>query len=149
MNNLKVFIVDGDCRCRNVYKQKLRNMGFSKIYTFTNGEECLSNMFIQPDVIVLNYDMVTCDGLQILKIIKIAFPEIMILMISERGEEQIALEAMAYGASAYISKNGKELDVLDSLAGAIASGQDSNKIPIPEGLLLYKNFNESNKYLFN
>ena len=111
MNNLKVFIVDDNGFCRNMYKQQLRNIGFNKIYTFANGEECLSNMFIQPDVIILDYDMVTLDGLQILKIIKTAFPEITILMISGKNEKQVAIDAMAYGASAYISKDGKEVNV--------------------------------------
>lgn len=149
MKKLKVFIVDDDSFCRNIYKQQLKNIGFSNIYTFTNGEECLSNMFIQPDIILLDYDMVTLDGLQILKIIKTAFPDITMLMISAKKEKQVALDAMEYGASAYISKDGKELETLALIAGCLLTGNKIDPIVIPEGIYPYKNFNQHSKHLYN
>ena len=123
MKDLKVFIVDDDCFCRNIYKQQLTNMGFWDIYMFHNGEECLKNIFMQPDIIVLDYNMAAIDGLEVVKIIKRSYPQIRMLMISGQKEKQVALDALRYGASAYISKDGKELDLLSVITNRIVTKQ--------------------------
>ena len=128
MKDIKVFIVDDDCFCRNIYKQQLTNMGFSRIYMFKNGEECLSNISILPDIIILDYDMATLDGLQVLKIIKKSYPLITLLMISGQQEKHVAADALKYGASAYICKDGKELEMLSTVTNNIVSGQAFNTV---------------------
>ncbi len=107
--DMKVFIVDDDYFCSNIYKQELLHIGFSNFYLYKNGEECLKNISIQPDIIVLDYDMAAINGLQLIRMIKKTYPSIYMLMISGQRENQIALSALEYGASAFIHKDGNEL----------------------------------------
>jgi CheY-like chemotaxis protein len=98
-------------------------MGFWDIYMFHNGEECLKNIFMQPDMIVLDYDMAELDGIQVVKLVKRSYPLTRMLMVSGQKEKQVALDALRHGASAYISKDGKELDVLSTITTRIVAKQ--------------------------
>ena len=119
--DLKVFIVDDDYFCSNIYKQELSYAGFCNFYLFKNGEECLKNISILPDIIVLDYDMATIDGLQVIKIIKKMYPSINMVMVSGKKEKQVALEAMEHGAAAFIRKDGNELEQLSMAANKIVA----------------------------
>jgi DNA-binding NarL/FixJ family response regulator len=119
--DLKVFIVDDDHFCSNIYKQELLHIGFSNFYLYKSGEECLNNLSLLPDIIIVDYDMATIDGLQLIQKIKKAHPYIYMLMVSGQQETKIALNAIEYGASAYIHKDGNELAQIRSSVNKIVS----------------------------
>lgn len=119
--DLKVFIVDDDYFCSNVYKQELSYAGFINFYLFKNGEECLKNISLLPDIIVLDYDMANLDGLQVIKIIKKMYPFINLVMVSGKKEKEVAFQAIENGAAAFIRKDGNELEQLNQAASRIVA----------------------------
>lgn len=119
--DIKIFIVDDDYFCSNIYKQELSHQGFCNFYLFKNGEECLKNISILPDIIVIDYDMATLDGLQVTKAIKKMYPFIYLVMVSGQKEKQVAIDAIENGATAFIRKDGTELTQLSMAANKIVS----------------------------
>ncbi len=70
---------------------------------------------IECDVILLDITMPGPDSLDTLKILKIEFPDIPVLMLSSHPEEKFGPRFLKAGASGYFRK----LDPLDQLIGSI------------------------------
>ncbi len=86
-----IFIVDDDRRFNRLIELGLLKHGFKNTKSFFNGESCIKNLRLQPDVIILDYHLDTAGskvktGLQIVEIIKRELPNTMIIMLS--GEMQ-------------------------------------------------------------
>ena len=95
-NNLKIFLVDDDSFCRNIYKQHLANKGYPNTQEFINGPDCLNNLHQQPDVIFLDHGMDYLTGLEVLKKIRTVSPLTFVVFLS--GQANIAINAaMAAG----------------------------------------------------
>lgn len=120
-NQLKVFIVDDSIFCRHMYKQHLLNLGFTNIYLFENGEACLRNMNLSPDLILLDYDMGELNGMQVLQEVKSTYPSIHLLMISARKDSELANDALRNGAMYYITKNDNDLEMISMATAKIVT----------------------------
>ena len=118
---MKVFIVDDDLFCSTLYKHSLAQSGLSTIYLFQSGEECLRNLSMLPDIVLLDNDMANMDGLQVIKHIRNQNPFIHVLMVSGRKEGNIAVEALASGAATFILKDGNETSQLNYVVNKIVS----------------------------
>lgn len=104
-NNLKICLVDDDIMCLNLYKQFLKQLGYSEVEMFDTGSDVLDSLEeIQPDVIFLDYNMEEMNGVDVLKKIKAFNPNIIVLFISGQEDVQIAVNAMKYGAMDFLLK---------------------------------------------
>lgn len=119
-NQLNVFIVDDSLFCRHLYKQHLINLGFTNIYLFEDGESCLLNMNLSPDLILLDYDMGEINGMDVLQKIKSSNPSTHLMMISARNDNNIANDAIRNGAMCYITKNENDLEMISIETSKIA-----------------------------
>ena len=124
--NLKFFIVDDDPFYRMLYNQHLLNMGFKNSILMENGDECLNRLYMDPDVIFLDYNMPPSNGLEILQKIKMTHPNIYILLISGQKDIQVAVNALKHGAADYIIKGEEDLDMISSVLNKIMT----RKVPI-------------------
>lgn len=109
---MKVFVVDDSPMCRFLYKRHLMNLGFKNIFLFESGEQCLNNIHIMPDIILLDFDAPPLSGLDVLKEVKILYPHIHLLMISAQQDINVVIEAIRYGVSGYIVKDDNQLDMV-------------------------------------
>lgn len=110
--NIKVFVVDDSPMCRFLYKRHLVNLGFSNIYLFESGEQCLNNIHIMPDIVLLDFDAPPRNGLEVLKEIKRSYPQIHLLMISSQQDINVVIEAIRFGVSGYIMKDDNQLEMM-------------------------------------
>lgn len=76
-----------------------------EIESFTNGKDCLNNLYKSPDLITLDYRLPDMKGLEILKKIKAENEEIQVILISEQDEIDVVVELLKYGAYDYIVKS--------------------------------------------
>ena len=104
-NQFKFFIVDDDIFCANLYEQHLLNMNYSDITYFNNGNDCLSNLDLNPEIIFLDHNMEDITGFEVLKKIKRYNPNIYVVMISGQENIKTAVDALKYGAFDYIIKD--------------------------------------------
>jgi DNA-binding NarL/FixJ family response regulator len=74
---------------------------------------------LKPDLIMMDIQMPGCDGLEATQKIKRELPEIVIVMLTVRDEEEKLFEAIRSGAQGYLLKNIRSHDLLDGLRGAM------------------------------
>jgi DNA-binding NarL/FixJ family response regulator len=110
--NIKVFVVDDSPMCRFLYKRHLMNLGFSNIYLFESGKQCLNNIHMLPDIILIDFDAQPLNGLEVLKEVKMHHPEIHMVMISSQQDINVVIEAIRFGVSGYIMKDENQLDMV-------------------------------------
>lgn len=108
MNNLiKLLIVDD----HPVFRQGLRDLfetdsRFEIIGEAADGEVALQKTYTQrPDVIVMDINLPTENGLQVTKKIKSRHPKVKVVMITGYDDTEQAIYAFQVGASAYCSKD--------------------------------------------
>ncbi|MFT5167648.1 MAG: DNA-binding NtrC family response regulator [Saprospiraceae bacterium] len=120
----KIFLVDDDLFCLNMYEQHIKNLGYEDITLFQNGTDCLNNLIEYPNIIFLDHKMDTLNGFEVLKKIKRFDPNINVVMVSGQDDLQIALNALKYGAFDYIVKGDQENEKIESVIKRI---EDLNK----------------------
>jgi DNA-binding NtrC family response regulator len=104
-NKFKFFIVDDDVFCANIYEQFLKDIGHNDITYYNNGNDCLNNLDKNPDIIILDHNMVGITGFEVLKKIKRYNPNIYVVMISGQENIKTAVDALKYGAFDYLVKD--------------------------------------------
>jgi DNA-binding NtrC family response regulator len=119
LTSLKLFIVDDDKFCRMLYQQHLLNLGFNNIYLFDNGEDCLNNLHMKPDIIMVDYDMTPFDGLELIRKIRKIDPAIYLLLISGQKDIRVALDALRSGAFDYIIKGEEDLAMISNATAKV------------------------------
>jgi len=112
LKNLKFFIVDDDPFSRMLYRQHLLNLGYKNNLLFENGRDCISKLDMQPDLVILDYDMLPDNGIEVLRMIKKYNPNIPLLVISAVNDKRVAMDAIKYGAIDYVIKGERDLEMI-------------------------------------
>jgi DNA-binding NarL/FixJ family response regulator len=109
-----IFLVDKDERYLLKLKDHLEEkLSFNaRIYTYTSGEDCVANLNLDPEIVVLDYYFIAEDvggkklmnGIELIKNIKAAKPNIHLIMLSSETDVEIANTAIQEGARDYIIK---------------------------------------------
>lgn len=81
-----------------------------KIKVFPVGEICLDNLHLNPDVIIMDYQLNTkyfdaADGLEMVQKIKDSNPNVNIIVLSAQENIKIAVKAMTEMKTHYVSKD--------------------------------------------
>jgi DNA-binding NtrC family response regulator len=119
INNLLIFIVDDDLFCRELYQKHLRNIGFENILVFENGQSCLDSLYLQPDVMFIDYNMTPYNGLELMEKVRVLNPDVHVLLISGQKDIRIALEALRGGAFDYIIKGERDLEMISNVTNRL------------------------------
>ena len=102
----KIFLVDDDVLCLNLYSQFLKQLGYNNVHLFDNGNDCLTSLdAFNPDIIFLDYNMDELNGIDVLKQIKKFNPSITVLFISGQEDIEVAVNTIKHGALDYIVKS--------------------------------------------
>lgn len=107
-NNLKIFLVDDDRFCIDLYKQHLESIGYSDISTFDNGVDCLGSLDRLPDIIFLDQGMDHLTGMEVLPKIRAVLPHAFVIFLSGQTNIITAVKALKAGAFDYIVKGSNE-----------------------------------------
>ena len=118
MNNQKlIFIVDDDPFINMLVVKRFTSEGF-RLEAFLYGEECLSALNKNPDLIILDYyfvnnDRKVMDGMEVLDKIKELKPDTPVIMLSGQDKGEIVLELARKGIDDYIIKDNNLIDNLN------------------------------------
>lgn len=127
----KFFIVDDDVFCANVYNQYLVNMNYSDITHYSNGNDCINNLHLNPDIIFLDHNMEDISGFEVLKKIKRYNPNIYVVMISGQENIKTAVDALKYGAFDYVIKGNDVYEKLELIINKIIAVKEQLKNTYP------------------
>lgn len=106
-----ILLIDDETQFLATMAKRLRKRGFL-VREAGNGLEGLRALEVEPaDVVVLDVGMPGMDGIQVLREIKLHFPQVQVLMLTGHADMEVAISGMAMGAFDYLMKP-VELDVL-------------------------------------
>jgi len=92
-----------------------------------DGDGVLTELLRSPhDVLLLDINMPGRSGMDVLKDVKIIFPQLPVIMVSVQPENQYASRCLRAGATAYINKNSAP----EELAPAIQKILDGGANPV-------------------
>jgi len=112
-----VFFVDDDKMILNLLEYTLKNKQDYEVETFFTGEECINNMGMNPDLIVLDHNFKSNgtsrkNGLEILKEIKQINHNLPVIILTGQEDQTLADEFISNGATKFIPKNDYFIDAL-------------------------------------
>ena len=107
----RILIIDDETQFVATTAKRLRRRGFL-VLEACSGPEGLALLEREPvDAVVLDVGMPDMDGIQVLRELKMRFPQVQVLMLTGHGNMEVAISGMAMGAFDYLMKP-VELDVL-------------------------------------
>lgn len=100
-----------------------------------DGERALAMVGdLAPDVALLDVRMPGLDGLALLSRLRAAGSSVRVLLISGNDESEVAHEAIAQGASGFLSKDAEEAEIGEAII-AVAEGRSVLSAALQSGLL--------------
>ena len=122
---MKILIADDHAVVRQGLKQVLaEEFKRAQFAEACNAQETLDHVWAQPwDIVVLDVTMPGRSGLEVLKEIKRARPQMPVLMLSMHPEDQFAMRLLKAGASGYLSKESATSELIGAVKKAMAGGR--------------------------
>ena len=122
MSQKHIFIVDDNEMFNSMLNVHLSENPAYKISSFGTGEECLKNLYQNPDVIILDYNLndiykEAANGLEILEEIKKHNNPIHVIMLSSQKRYGVAAQTISKGAEQYVIKDDDAFKNIDVILG--------------------------------
>lgn len=103
----QIFIVEDDEIFSMMLDYILSKDSVYQFVSFRSGEECLENLYMNPDVIILDYGLPGINGYSTLVEIKRRNPDTHVIILSNNKDKNLAAKLLAAGADDYILKQGR------------------------------------------
>ena len=105
----KLFLVDDDVLSLRTLEIQFEQKGNYSIKTFNSGEQCLENIVLKPDLIILDYHLDSIiknamNGIDTLDKIKALDPDIPVVILSAQDKIEVAVDCMHHKAIDYVIK---------------------------------------------
>ena len=135
-NPIKLIIADDEMFIRTGLKIMLEASGNVEVLALAESgraafESCKE---YQPDVVLMDIRMPESNGIEGTKLIKEAFPEVKVLIVTTFQDTEYIVEAVQNGASGYLLKDSSPEAILDGIKVAM-SGKVVMDTVISEALL--------------
>jgi NarL family two-component system response regulator LiaR len=122
--SLRTIVADGDPFARRVIKEALQAAGVTVIAEARNGRDAVDlALHYRPDVVVMDVAMPELDGILATRRILDANPDqLIVLLTSADGEDEIGLMALQAGAAGFLSKD-VDIDALPRALHGVKAGE--------------------------
>jgi len=95
-----------------------------QVSSFGTGEECLKNLYQNPDVIILDYNLndiykEAANGLEILEEIKKHNNPVHVIMLSSQKRYGVAAQTISKGAEQYVIKDDDAFENIDKILNGL------------------------------
>ena len=116
MKNLqKIFIVEDDTFYAELLKNEIEKNRLGEVISFSSGESFMNNLFKMPDIVLLDHNLGSMKGVDILKKIKSLNPNIQVIILSAQVKMKVAITSLKFGAYDYVEKNDFAFDRIKAL----------------------------------
>ncbi len=126
MSGLEVLLLESDKRRTEKLRKSLEKEGYIVRIARDSDSLIAESSANPPDLVLLDLDLPGGEGLQVLKLIHDAQPEIPIITQTANPEVEHAVEAMRRGANNYISKK----DPIETLLEAVSHALEKKRIEL-------------------
>ncbi len=109
-NKIRIFLVDDDVLFLKSLELEFIEKDKYEVITFNTGEACIKGLFLDPDIIVLDYHLDgivkgAMNGLDTLDKIKQYNKDLTVIMLSSQDKIEIAVNCMHHQAYDYVVKS--------------------------------------------
>jgi DNA-binding NtrC family response regulator len=100
----KIFLIDDDEMYSMIIKESIEQNDLYDVQVFKSGEDFFKNIHLNPDVVIIDYNLPGMSGIEILKKLKQYNPELATIILSGQDKVEVVVEAYNSGANNYIIK---------------------------------------------
>ena len=118
-NKFKVFIVEDDAFFASILQSNLQTQDDLEITVFSTGEAMVEDLSLNPDIVLVDYNLEQMNGLDVLREIRSFSSDIAVIFISGQDQTEVAVNSLKYGAIHYIVKNDKSITNLYAILAEI------------------------------
>ena len=130
---MRVLIVDDNEMTRAVLRMTIQGEHFDIIGEAGNGRAGVELAIrLRPDIVCLDIIMPDISGLEVLKLIKDALPNVAVLMVTASSDMGTVQTAISHGASGFILKpftTGVVRDTMDKAANKVRAQRNAATSP--------------------
>jgi two-component system, NtrC family, response regulator AtoC len=101
----KIFVVEDDVLLSALIRNGLEQIPDIEISQYYSAEECLQNLYQNPDIVTVDYNLPGMDGVQLMDKIKAYNDSILVIAVSGQDEVKVVVNAYKKGAQDYIVKD--------------------------------------------
>jgi two-component system, NtrC family, response regulator AtoC len=129
-----IFIVEDNEMYSLLLDYTLSNESTCRVMRFTTGEECIRNLDMKPDLVILDLTLPGIDGKETLKHIKYRDPAIPVVILTGNEDIDAARDFVNKGISNYLIKGTdtipKLVSIIDSTCNKslVKEKEKSNKV---------------------
>lgn len=121
----RILVVDDSAMDRKLAGGLLEKNDEWQVFYAKNGVEALDAIEAhRPEVVVTDLQMPEMDGLQLVQQCKIAYPTVPVILMTARGNEEIAVKALQSGAASYVPKRVLARDLAETVMRVIAAANE-------------------------
>lgn len=121
----KILVVDDSMVDRQLAGGLLEKQpGWSVCYA-ENGQTALGQLESErPDLVVTDLQMPELNGLELVEAVRAAHPLVPVVLMTARGSEEIAVQALEKGAASYVPKKSLARDLTETVDRILAASQE-------------------------
>ncbi|MCX2451273.1 response regulator transcription factor [Pedobacter sp. PLR] len=147
MNKLiKIAVTDDQVMFRECLVNNIKSFGnMDVMFEAGNGLELLNAMKecgeIKPDIVLMDLNMPEMNGMEATKKLKIAYPDVRVIVLSVHGEEKHVSRMIQQGVNGYIAKNSELSELKNAIETTYNNGFYFNEMvlkTLQSGKLLNK-----------
>lgn len=106
MNAVRILLVDDNLDHVALATRALKQESAWRVETARMGEEALERAGEETfDLVLLDYRLPDMSGLDVLRSLRVKGKEPAVILMTSQGSEEVAIQALQLGASAYVVKN--------------------------------------------
>ncbi|NES15882.1 response regulator transcription factor [Micromonospora sp. PPF5-6] len=114
--SIRVMVVDDHPMWREGVARDLTEAGYEVVATSGEGRQAVRVApAARPDVVVLDLQLPDVSGVEVIRGLRAALPDVRVLMLSASGEPQRVLDAVKAGATGYLVKSAAPAEFLDAV----------------------------------
>jgi DNA-binding response OmpR family regulator len=125
----KIFIVEDEPFFANLINFDLESKNYTDTKVFFTGEDCIANLHLNPDIVLLDHKLPGLSGLEVLKKIKAHNPETHVIFLSGATGAEIQISAFKYGAEDFILKSENSFDEVKELLNEFVNNKNGQSVP--------------------
>ncbi|MDF2436650.1 MAG: sigma-54-dependent Fis family transcriptional regulator [Bacteroidota bacterium] len=96
--------------------------------SFKSGEECIENLYLNPDVIILDYGLPGMNGYETLLEVKKKNPNIHVVILSNNEDKKLRAQLLEAGADDFVMKQGHgENQIIDKIEDILSRDEMQKK----------------------